>query len=67
MTITVNGRPLAFSGGTIEDLLRALGRDPAAAGIAVAVGDEVVARADWASRRLREGDRVELVGAAQGG
>jgi thiamine biosynthesis protein ThiS len=33
----------------------------------VAVNGEVVRRAAWAERRLRPGDRIDIVGAAQGG
>lgn len=36
-------------------------------GIAVAVNEEVVTRADWQSRRLRDTDRVTIIQATQGG
>ncbi|HEX6969213.1 MAG TPA: sulfur carrier protein ThiS [Micromonosporaceae bacterium] len=36
-------------------------------GLAVAVNGEVVPRADWPATRLRDGDRVEVLTAAQGG
>jgi sulfur carrier protein len=36
-------------------------------GIAVAVNGAVVPRSAWASVRLRDGDRVEVLSAAQGG
>jgi len=36
-------------------------------GIAVAVNDQVVHRSAWNARELREGDRVEIVRAVQGG
>ena len=67
-TLRVNGEPRDVpEGSTIEDLLRLLGRDPATPGVAVAVNEAVVRRADWAATALAEGDRVELVTASQGG
>jgi sulfur carrier protein len=66
-TITVNGEVRAWEEGTVETLLRALGLDPDRPGIAVAVNEEIVRRHDWGSHALRTGDRVEIVGAAQGG
>jgi sulfur carrier protein len=38
-----------------------------ARGIAVAINGEVVRRGDWPTHRLRDGDRVEVLSAAQGG
>jgi sulfur carrier protein len=36
-------------------------------GVAVAVNGAVVPKSTWASVRLRDGDRVEVLSAAQGG
>lgn len=36
-------------------------------GLAVAVNGEVVPRAGWSTTALRDGDRVEVLGATQGG
>ena len=36
-------------------------------GVAVAVNGAVVPRSAWSSVRLRDGDRVEVLSAAQGG
>jgi sulfur carrier protein len=47
--------------------LEALGHDSAGAGIAVAVNGEVVPRGAWPATALRERDRIEVLGAAQGG
>ena len=67
-TITLNGSPHEIAGElTIDALLRRLGRDPEVPGVAVAVGDRVVRRAAWSETRVRPGDRVEVVTAAQGG
>jgi sulfur carrier protein len=68
VTLRVNGAARAVPEGiSIEDLLRLLGRDPAVPGVAVAVNDAVVRRADWGARTLADGDRVEVVTASQGG
>lgn len=64
--ITVNGTPEEFS-GTIADLLASRTGDTKPQGIAVAVGDDVVPRDDWARRLLADGDAVEIVTAVQGG
>lgn len=66
--LLVNGerRPLPPQGVLIQ-LLEASGITPETKGVAVAVNDEVVRRADWAHRRLQPGDRVEIVRAVQGG
>jgi sulfur carrier protein len=67
-TITLNGSPHEIADEmTVDALLRGLGRDPDAPGVAVAVGDRVVRRAAWPETRVRPGDRVEVVTAAQGG
>ena len=67
-TLHVNGEPRALDGPvTIDALLALLGRDPAQTGVAVAVGDRVVRRADWPETRVGDGDRVEIITAAQGG
>ena len=50
---------------TVADLLSELVLP--AKGIAVAVNGEVVRRGDWPTCRLHDGDRVEVLTAAQGG
>jgi sulfur carrier protein len=68
MVLTINGvRQDVPDGLTVDRLLRELGRDPAAPGVAVAVGERVVRRADWPQTTVRDGDQVEVVTAAQGG
>ena len=67
-TLHVNGEPRDLDAPvTLDALLALLGRDPAQPGVAVAVGDRVVRRAEWPSTRVGEGDRVEIITAAQGG
>jgi sulfur carrier protein len=64
--LTVNGSPRV-----VADVLTVAGLVPALAhaqrGVAVAVNGEVVPRSRWTAVALREGDRVEVLTAAQGG
>lgn len=68
MKVLVNGdeRELA-EGATVGSVLDELDVAPERRGIAVAVDAEVVARGDWDSRALSEGERLEVVAAIQGG
>lgn len=68
MELTINGESRQFDDEirTVEQLLERLEIE-ARAGLAVAVGDEVVSRSDWQDHRLEDGDRVEIIRAAQGG
>jgi sulfur carrier protein len=65
MEITVNGERREHAGTTLGALVAELGirRD----GIAVALNDDVVPRAQFESTALREGDRVEIIVAVAGG
>ncbi len=68
MIVTVNGRPNQLAtGATVADVLRRLGHDPQRPGAAVAVNGELVPRGRWGAKGLAEGDRVEVLGAVQGG
>lgn len=68
MTVVVNGEPAQVAPGTtVSALLSGLGHQPSGAGIAVAVNGEVVARGAWPTTELGEHDRIEVLGAAQGG
>ncbi|GAB7040632.1 MULTISPECIES: sulfur carrier protein ThiS [Catenuloplanes] len=64
MRVTVNGdeRDLA---GTVADAVAEL--TGAHRGVAVAVNGEVVPRGRWAETPLSDGDRIEVLSAAQGG
>ena len=62
MRVTVNGVPRALPpGSTVARLV------PPRRGVAVAVNGEVVPRSGWERASLRDGDRVEVLTAAQGG
>lgn len=66
MQVQLNGeRREVVEGTTLAELLRS-SRAPAA-GIAVEVNLELVRRAEWESRRLGPGDRVEVVALVGGG
>ncbi len=62
----VNGEHHTVATGcTVADLAAQLGAAPK--GVAVAVNGEVVSRGAWGGRALDDGDRVEVLGAMQGG
>ncbi|MER7418148.1 sulfur carrier protein ThiS [Micromonospora peucetia] len=66
MELTVNGVGRSLPGGsTVADLVRAVTEQRR--GLAVAVNGEVVPRTGWPAAVLRDGDRVEVLSAAQGG
>lgn len=66
--VEVNGERRSLpSEGTLGVLLTALGIAPDTKGVAVAVNESIVPRSAWAARPLRDGDRIEIVRAVQGG
>ncbi|MFL5909153.1 MAG: sulfur carrier protein ThiS [Gaiellaceae bacterium] len=68
MNVTLNGELRDLSDGArVREALAATGAAPDARGLAVAVDGEVVPRGDWDRLELREGQRVEIVQAVQGG
>jgi sulfur carrier protein len=73
MNVIVNGErrelPADATVSSVLDLLAQDGGSPAAAtrGVAVALDNEVVPRGRWSSTSLREGVRVEVLAAIQGG
>ncbi len=68
MTIEVNGEPLELDEPiTVAAIVSAAGVEPARRGVAVAVDGEVVPRSAWDETELQDGQRVEVVGAIQGG
>ncbi|MEU8589889.1 sulfur carrier protein ThiS [Streptomyces sp. NPDC048664] len=66
MNISVNGEPRQVAPGialgTVVATLTA-----AHSGVAAALNETVVPRGQWPSTALREGDRVEVLTAVQGG
>ncbi len=65
--ILVNGDERRTTAATLRDLLDEMGYPAAPSGIAVAIGDRIVPRTAWSRQPLETGDRVEIVGAVQGG
>jgi sulfur carrier protein len=65
---TVNGERRDLDpGATIRSLVDAVRSGSDGRGVAVAVDGEVVPRGAWEQTVLREGARVEIVAAVQGG
>jgi sulfur carrier protein len=68
VNVTVNGEPRRLpAGATVASVVELLDVTPGARGVAVALDEEIVTRAQWAHTVLREGARVEVVAAIQGG
>ena len=68
MIVHVNGQAREVgAGATVSSVVASLGADRAPRGVAVAVDAEVVPRGEWDERELRDGERVEVVTAIQGG
>jgi sulfur carrier protein len=66
MTVFVNGEACDLpAGATLADLAARHGADQR--GCAVAVDGAVVPRGRWPEEQLRDGQRVEIVHAVQGG
>lgn len=65
MEVIVNGRKTSTRARTLAELIASQGIDTA--GVAVALGQRVVPRAQWEATPLAEGDVVTLIRATQGG
>ncbi|MGV9231882.1 sulfur carrier protein ThiS [Streptomyces nigra] len=66
MNISLNGERRRVDPGTaLDTAVRLLTRAPS--GVAAALNETVVPRAQWPSTPLCEGDRVEVLTAVQGG
>jgi sulfur carrier protein len=66
LSVSVNGERRAVAAGTTLDTLVA-GFTGATSGVAAAVNETVVPRAQWPRTALCDGDRVEVLTAVQGG
>ena len=68
MTVELNGeRVTVADGASVADVVARAGAGDGRRGVAVALDGEVVPRSEWAGTELREGQRVEVVRAVQGG
>lgn len=66
LNVLVNGTAEQVqSGTTVADVVDRWARSPV--GVAVAVNEAVVTRAEWPGTTLTDGDRVEILTAVQGG
>jgi sulfur carrier protein len=66
MTVTINGEPHEIpDGATVAGVVASVTK--ITTGVAVALNDEVVRRAEWPTTRLRDTDRLEVLTAVQGG
>lgn len=66
MQILLNGKAhQATAEASVQELVRAV--SDRESGIAVALNSAVVPRSSWSDTRVREGDRVDVVTAVQGG
>jgi sulfur carrier protein len=66
MNVFINGEARVLQQGTtVADVVARAA--PSTRGVAVAVNQEVVTRSTWHQRVLDAGDRVEILGASQGG
>lgn len=65
MQITVNDKPVDFQGVTVAQLVAQLGLPET--GVAVAIGMDIVPKAEWGAKALAENDKVMIIKAASGG
>ena len=68
MKVLLNGSERDLGeGATVDDAVSASGAPDSRRGVAVAVDGEVVPRGEWERTELRDGQRVEVLQAVQGG
>ena len=68
MKVLLNGEAAELAdGATLQAAVDSLDLPAAGRGLAVAVDAEVVPRTEWESHELKEGARVEVLRAIQGG
>lgn len=68
MRVVLNGELAELAdGATVATAVAEVAPEAGSRGVAVAVDAEVVPRGQWDSRRLSEGERVEVLVAVQGG
>lgn len=67
MNVRVNGQTTELDrDATVADVVASLGGE-SRVGVAVARNGEVVNRSTWRTTSLMDGDRIEILGAIQGG
>ena len=66
--LIINGEERTFDNvRTLDELLSEIGISREGSGIAVALNETVVPKTTWAECTIRNGDRVEVIQAVQGG
>lgn len=67
LEVTLNGDLVRLSNESLPEALCEIGYDPEQQGIAVAINMSVVPRSEWQQTNICAGDRIDIVGAKQGG
>ncbi len=67
LDVTLNGEVVTLFSQQLPEALCELGYDPEQQGIAVAINMSVVPRSEWSQTSVADGDRIDIVGAKQGG
>ena len=67
LEVTLNGDAVTLEHEQLTDALCELGYDAEQQGIAVAINMSVVPRSEWSRTKIADGDRIDIVGAKQGG
>lgn len=67
MNVLLNGSPRELPERCTVDVAVAASGAPSVRGVAVAVDGEVVPRGRWTDTELRDGQRIEVLQAVQGG
>ncbi|HEY3874685.1 MAG TPA: sulfur carrier protein ThiS [Candidatus Kapabacteria bacterium] len=65
--IIIGNEQMRVNASRVSELLPALDLPSEGRGIAIAVNDSIVSRSRWQEHELRDGDRIEIVRAVQGG
>lgn len=64
--VKVNGEEQTLEQAyTLDSLLEKM--DQNKDGVAVAINDEVVPKSEWPNTQINQGDKIEILGAVQGG
>lgn len=67
LEVMLNGESVRLSTRELTEALCEVGYDPEQQGIAVAINMSVVPRSEWGQTDIADGDRIDIVGAKQGG
>lgn len=67
LAVTLNGEAVTIANQQLTEALCEFGYDPEQQGIAVAINMSVVPRSEWGQTSIADGDRIDIVGAKQGG